>query len=36
MNIDDLTRQIIGCSFKIHRVLGAGFFREHLRERTSY
>lgn len=26
MNIDDLTRQIIGCSFKIHRVLGAGFF----------
>jgi GxxExxY protein len=25
MNIDDLTRQVIGCSFKIHRALGFGF-----------
>lgn len=25
MNIDDLTRQIISCAFKIHRVLGFGF-----------
>jgi len=25
MDIDDLTRQVIGCSFKIQRALGSGF-----------
>ena len=25
MSIDDLTRQVIGCAFKIHRALGSGF-----------
>lgn len=28
MNINDLTHTIIGCAFKVHRALGAGFLEK--------
>jgi GxxExxY protein len=31
MNVDDLTRSIIGCAFKVHNTLGPGFLEESMR-----
>jgi len=28
MEINDLTHQVIGCAFKVHRVLGSGFLEK--------
>ena len=28
MNIDDLSKQIIGCAYKVHNALSPGFFEK--------